>query len=408
MTRGAVRFLSAFGPGLAVMLADSDVGSIVTAGQSGVQWGYRLLPAQFLLIPVLYLMQELAVRLGIFTGRGHGELIRERFGPIWAWIAVVPLAIATIGSLLTEFSGFAAVGALYGVPRVAAVAAGAVALLVIVLTGSYRRVERIAIAFGAFEVAFFFVAWAAHPDPRMMLIESRDIPLGDLNFRYLVAANIGQLIVPWMVFYQQAAVADKNLGAQHQASARMDTACGAIVTQCVMAAVLIACATTIRRSGTHGALGNVEEMSQALTPLLGVAVGNAVFSLGVIGAGMVAAIVCSLAFAWGLGEVSGYHHDFERKPLQARWFYGVYAGSVLGGAVAVGLWPDLVALSIAVQVVNALMLPLVLGLLIALALTALPPAHRLRGGYLWLVLTVAVIVCAVGVYGGISGAGVLG
>ena len=390
------------------MLANSDVGAIVTAGQSGVQWGYRLLPAQFLLIPVLYLMQELAVRLGIFTGRGHGELIRERFGPIWAWVAVVPLAIATIGSLLTEFSGFAAVGALYGVPRAAALAVGAVALLLVVLTGSYYRVERVAIAFGLFEVAFFLVAWAAHPDPHTMLSESLDIPLGNPSYRYLVAANIGQLIVPWMVFYQQAAVADKNLGAQHHAAARLDTAAGAIVTQCVMAGVLIACAATIGRSGGHGALETVGEMSQALTPLLGVTLGNLVFSLGVIGAGMVAAIVCSLAFAWGLGEVTGYHHDFERHPLQAPWFYGVYAGSVLGSALLIGVWPDLVALNIAVQVINALMLPLVLGLLIALAMTALPPAQRLRGPYLWLVLAIALIVCAIGVVAGISGSGLLG
>ena len=390
------------------MLADTDVGSIVTAGQSGVQWGYRLLPAQFLLIPVLYLMQELAVRLGIFTGRGHGELIRERFGPIWAWASVVPLAVATIGSLLTEFSGFTAVGELYGVPRAAALAAGALALLLVVLTGSHRRVERIAIAFGVFEIAFFFVAWAAHPDPRMVMIESGDVPLGDPNYRYLVAANIGQLIMPWMIFYQQAAVADKGLDAQHQASARIDTAAGAIVTQCVMAAVLIACAATIGRSGGHGALATVGQMSQALTPLLGETIGTLVFSLGVIGAGMVAAIVCSLAFAWGLGEVTGHHHDFEQHPLQARWFYSVYAGCVLGGAILVGLWPNLVALSIAVQVINALMLPLVLGLLIALAIKTLPPAHRLRGGYLWLVLLVSAAVCAIGVYAGISGSGLLG
>jgi Mn2+/Fe2+ NRAMP family transporter len=390
------------------MLADSDVGSIVTAGQSGVQWGYRLLPAQFLLIPVLYLMQELAVRLGIFTGRGHGELIRERFGPIWAWISVVPLAIATIGSLLAEFSGFAAVGELYGVPRFGALAMAVVALLLIVFTGSYRRVERIAIAFGVFEVAFFFVAWAAHPDPRMVVVESLNVPLGDPSYRYLVAANIGQLITPWMIFYQQAAVADKRLGAEHHGAARFDTAGGAIVTQLVMAAVVIACAATLGRNGAHGALNTVGEMSQALTPFLGERIGTLVFSLGVIGAGMVAAIVCSLAFAWGLGEVSGYQHQFERHPLQARWFYGVYAGCALGGAILVGVWPDLVALNIAVQVINALMLPLVLGLLIALAIKTLPPAHRLSGAYLSLVLLVTAVICAIGVYGGISGSGLLG
>ena len=161
----APRFLAVFGPGLVVMLADTDVGSVITAGQSGVQWGYRLLLLQLVLVPILYMVQELTVRLGIFTGRGHGELIRDTFGPFWGWVSATGLGIATVGALLTEFSGVAGVGELYGLPRVATLPIAAVALLAVVLTGSYRRVERAAIAVGLFELAFFFVAWAAHPDP---------------------------------------------------------------------------------------------------------------------------------------------------------------------------------------------------------------------------------------------------
>src|ERR1700752_1161658 len=157
------RFLAVFGPGIVVMLADTDVGSVITAGQSGAQWGYRLLLLQFVLVPILSLVQELTVRLGIFTGRGHGELIRDSFGPIWAWVSACGLGIATAGALLTEFSGVAGVGALYGLSRGLTLPIAAAALLAIVLTGSYRRVERIAIAVGLFEFAFFFVAWAAHP-----------------------------------------------------------------------------------------------------------------------------------------------------------------------------------------------------------------------------------------------------
>ncbi len=106
-------FLLVAGPGLVVMLADTDVGSIITAAQSGVQWGYRLLLLQLLLMPVLYIVQELTVRLGIFTGKGHGELIRDTFGPGWAWVSVSGLGVATVGALLTEFSGVAGVGELY-------------------------------------------------------------------------------------------------------------------------------------------------------------------------------------------------------------------------------------------------------------------------------------------------------
>jgi Mn2+/Fe2+ NRAMP family transporter len=401
------RFLAVFGPGLVVMLADTDVGSVITAGQSGVQWGYRLLLLQLVLIPILYMTQELTVRLAIFTGRGHGELIRDTFGPVWGWISALGLGIATTGALLTEFSGVAGVGELYGLPRYLSLPVAVVALLAVVLTGSYRRVERLAIAVGSFELAFFFVAWAAHPDVHAMLAGAVDIPFRNADYLYLSAANIGAVIMPWMVFYQQSAVADKRLRPEHLSAARWDTAIGAVLTQLIMAAVLIACAATIGRGKPDATLSSVGDMAQALTPFLGTTMGNLVFGVGVLGAGMVAAIVASLAFAWGLGEVTGYRRSLELHPLQARWFYGVYMVCVVAGAVLVGVWPDLVSLNVAVQVMNALLLPIVLGFLIALAVKALPRPYRLRGWYLWLVVAVATLTCVLGVFGGLSGAGLV-
>jgi Mn2+/Fe2+ NRAMP family transporter len=389
------------------MLADTDVGSVITAGQSGVQWGYKLLALQLLLIPILYMVQELTVRLAIFTGRGHGELIRDTFGKGWAWLSAVGLGVATIGALLTEFSGVAGVGELYGLPRYISLPIAAGALLIVVITGSYRRVERAAIAVGLFELAFFFVAWAAHPDMPALIAGSISIPYRNPDYLYLAAANIGAVIMPWMVFYQQSAIADKRLRPDHLTAARWDTAIGALLTQLIMAAVLVACAATIGRLNPGASLSSVGEMGQALTPFLGDAVGNLVFGLGVLGAGMVAAIVVSLAFAWGLGEVTGYRRSLELHPLEAHWFYAVYALCVVVGAVVVGIWPDLVSLNVGVQVMNALMLPIVLGFLIALAVKALPRAHRLRGWYLWVVIAVAVVTCALGVFGGLSGAGLV-
>jgi NRAMP (natural resistance-associated macrophage protein)-like metal ion transporter len=394
-----------FGPGLVVMLADTDVGSIITAGQSGVQWGYRLLMLQLVLVPILYMVQELTVRLGIFTGRGHGELIRDQFGRFWAWFSAAGLAVATMGALLTEFSGVAGVGELYGVPRAASLTLAALALLAVVLTGSYRRVERVAIAVGLFELAFFFVAWEAHPDLTTMAHDSLAIPFANKDYLYLAAANIGAVIMPWMIFYQQSAIADKGLGPEHYTAAKIDTAVGALITQLVMAAVLVATAATIGAHNPDASLNTVGEMSEALTPFMGEAVGRAVFGLGVLGAGMVAAIVSSLALAWGVGEVSAYRHSLEYRPLEARWFYGVYAVCVVGGAVLVALWPNLVALNVGVQVMNAFLLPVVLGFLVALAIFALPPAQRLRGWYRWVVIATSVLTTAFGVFGGLSGAG---
>lgn len=401
------RFLAVLGPGVVVMLADTDVGSIITAGQSGVQWGYRLLLLQAVLIPILYMVQELTVRLGVFTGRGHGELIKETFGPFWAWVSVAGLAVATAGALLTELSGVAGVGELYGVPRWASLALATGALLTIVVTGSYRRVERAAIAIGLFEFAFFGVAWAAHPEPAIVAVQSLDIPLANPRYLYLVAANIGAVIMPWMVFYQQSAVADKKLRPEHIGAARLDTAIGAVLTQLVMAAVLVSAAATIGVGHHAASLETVGDLSSSLTPYLGPGFGKLVFGLGIIGAGMVAAIVASLALAWGLGEVTGYKHSLEHHPFDARWFYGVYAVTVVASAVLIGAAPDLVSLNVGVQVMNAFLLPLVLGFLIALAARALPKEHRPRGVYFWIVLAVSAATCLLGVFGGLNGAGLL-
>jgi Mn2+/Fe2+ NRAMP family transporter len=396
------RAIAVFGPGIVVMLADTDVGSIITAGQSGVQFGYRLLAQQLVLIPILYMVQELTVRLGIFTGRGHGELIRQTFGRFWAWVSAGGLAIATAGALLSEFSGVAGVGELYGIPRGLSLSLAAAALLAVVLTGSYRRVERAAIAVGLFEFAFFYVAWAAHPNPAAMARGAIDIPYGNVDYLYLSAANIGAVIMPWMVFYQQSAVADKRLLPEHYTAARWDTAVGALVTQLVMAAVLIACAATIGAHNAHAPLDTVGEMSGALTPFMGEFTGKLVFSMGVLGAGLVAAIVASLALAWGVGEVAGYRRSLELRPLQAKWFYGVYAACVIAGAVIVALWPNLVSLNVGVQVMNALLLPVVLGFLVALSITALPMERRLNGFYKWLVIVVSVLTTSLGVFGGLQ------
>jgi Mn2+/Fe2+ NRAMP family transporter len=141
-----------------------------------------------------------------------------------------------------------------------------------------------------------------------------------------------------------------------------------------------------------------------LVPVLGSTIGRTVFGLGTLGAAMVAAIVVSLASAWGFGEVAGYRHSLEHHPLEAPWFYGIYALAVIGGAVVVALVPNLVALNIGVEVMNALMLPVVLGFLVLLAFKALAPEHRPRGPYAWIVVGVSALTAALGVYGGVLGA----
>lgn len=385
------------------MLADTDAGNVVTGAQAGAKWGYRLLPLLLLLIPMLYMVQELTVRLGIYAKCGYGELIRQRFGARWAWLSIAGLAAATIGSLVTEFTGVAGIGELYGVPRAGSLTIAAAALLAVVATGSYRRVERIAIFIGLFELAFFAVAWAAHPNPAIMAKDALDLPLGNREFMYLAAAIIGAVFNPWMIFYQQSAVADKKLHPGDLKASRWDTVIGAIITQCLTGAVLIAAAATLAPNGGSTNIGTIGEISAALSNLLGEDFGRCVFSIGVLGASAVAAIVSSLALAWGIGEAAGYRRSLESHPFEVKWFYGVYTASVVGAAALVWLVPNLVWLNIGAQVLNAFLLPLVLGLLLALAMKTLPEPVRPRGLYLWVLICISASVIVFGLFGGVWG-----
>ena len=401
--RPFLAFIAGIGPGILVMLADTDAGNVVTAAQSGAQWGYRLLPLLLGLIPVLYMVQELAVRLGIFTGRGYSELVRYHYGSGWAWVLAAGLVLAVAGSMTTEFAAVAGIGELYGVSRDLTLPMAAATLLVIVLSGSYRRVERTAILIGALELAFLMVAVMTHPDLATITYQIRDLPLGDSGFWLLAAALIGAVFNPWMVFYQQSATAEKRLDHRHYGAARGDTALGAVLTQLVSASVLIVAAATLGTGDAGASLASVGQISEALTPHLGVALGRLVFSLGVLGASIVAAIVCSLALAWALGEAAGHRRSPETQLFHAPMFYGVYVACVLGGAALVLGVPNLVWLTVWAQIVNAFLLPMVVIFLVIPACSRLPYQQRLQGWYFGLVVIAATLTCACGIFGAIHG-----
>ncbi|MDA8383309.1 MAG: divalent metal cation transporter [Betaproteobacteria bacterium] len=386
------------------MLADTDAGSVVTAAQSGAQWGYKLLALQLVLIPILFVVQELTVRLGLVTGRGHGELIRERFGAGWAWLSVSTLMFACVGALITEFTGIAGAGLLFGIPAWASMILAVTALLAIVWTGSYVSVERIAIALGAFELAFIAVVCLAHPNAHVVMQGLISVPLHDSKYLYLAAANVGAVIMPWMVFYQQSAVLDKGLTTKDLKVARFDTAVGAVVTQVIMAAVLMTTAATLGRTNPNAPLNTVQQIADALIPFLGRTAGQWVFVLGILGAALVAAIVVSLTAAWGLGEVAGYKRSLEHHPREAPWFYGIFTFGVLAAGAIVASGINLVSVTLAVEVMNALLLPVVLGFLFLLAIKTLPESHRLKGAYAWLVGLVCLATAGFGVYAGLTGA----
>jgi Mn2+/Fe2+ NRAMP family transporter len=376
----------------------------MTAAQSGAQWGYQLLLLQFLVIPLLFMVQELTVRLATGTGCGFGELILRRFGRGWALLAIATLVISCFGALVTQLVGLAGVGQLFGVPVRLTVGLTVSFIILMALTGSYVSVERIALGLGLFELAFLVVAWKAAPDSGEVFGQLVDMPLGDSGYLYLLAANLGTTIMPWAVFYQQSAIVDKGLQPGHLRVARLETLGGAILCQLVTAAVLVAAAATVGEHGNGLGLASVADIAAAFTSVLGATTGRMVFAVGLTGAALVTTIVVSLTAAWAIGEVAGLHHSLEHRPLEAPWFYAAFAAVLVAGGVFVGSGVDPIRLSLATGVINAVLLPIVLGLLYLLAHSELAEPYRLRGRYAGLVGLLFVATSLVALYSGIVGA----
>jgi Mn2+/Fe2+ NRAMP family transporter len=271
-----------------------------------------------------------------------------------------------------------------------------------VVTHKYLTVERIAICVGAFELVFLLVAWLAHPDGGELISGAVSIPFGDNKYLYLASANIGAVIMPWMVFFQQASVVERGLTVRDLQAARLDTALGAVVTQLVMAAALVATAATIGKHRGEASLNTVQEIAAAITPFLGQFAGKLLFGLGMVGASLVATIVVTLTAARAIAETLNMPNSLDHEPREAPWFYGAYAAALLIAAVIVSANVNLVALSVAVQVMNALLLPIVVGFLFLLA-RKLPEPYRLKGVYGFVASLVTAITVVFGVFSGLAG-----
>jgi len=394
------RLALAAGPGLVAMLADTDAGSIITVAQSGAQWGYRLLLPNLLLIPFMFMAQEVALRLGLGTRQGAAELVLRRFGRIPAALLLTALALSCFGALVSEMSGLAGAAQAFGVPVAPAMAGVVGGLILMVLTGSYRSVERVALFFGLFELAFLVMAWRAAPGWAPMVHQAGELALRDPGYLYLLAANLGTSVIPWALLYQQSASVDKGLGPRHVRGARLETLAGVVLCQTITVSLLVAAGATL---GGGAKLNTVVEIETAFTATLGPAIGRAVFVLGLSGGALVATIVVCLTLAWSVGEVLGVQHSLEHHPRQAPWFYGGLSLMLVAGGALVASGIDPVRISIAAGVLNALLLPLVLGFLYRLARTALPAPLRLRGGYAAVVGFAFLVIAGVGVCAGIAG-----
>jgi Mn2+/Fe2+ NRAMP family transporter len=363
-----MKYLAVAGPGLIVAFADTEAGSVTTAATSGAQFGMKLVLLQLLLIVPLFVIQEMTVRLGTVSGRGHAALIRDRYGLFWAWVSLGTMLVTNLAALVTEFIGIAGAALIFGIPVVPMVVVAATLLIGIAFSGRYRRAEYFALALCLLELLFIPAAFAAHPSWSAIWHEGilGNQPLGDRDYLLLVAGNIGAVIMPWMIFYQQSAVVDKQLRVNDLPLARVDTAIGAVATQLIMIAIVVTTAATLYIH--HQTVSDAAQAALALVPLTGAAWAGVAFGAGLLGAAMIGALVVSLATAWAFGEAFRWPCSLNFKCTEAKRFYGLYAAMVVvsAGIVLIPHLP-LIKITIYVEAFNAFVLPIVLAFLLVMA-----------------------------------------
>ena len=327
----------------------------------------KLILLQVLLIVPLFVVQEMTVRLGIVSGRGHAALIRERYGLGWACLSLGTMLITNVAGLVTEFIGIAGVALIFGLPVAPLVSIAALLLLGVVFTGSYKRAEYVALALCFLELLFIPAAFAAHPQISSILHDGLlgSQPLANREYLLLVAGNIGAVIMPWMIFYQQSATVDKKLRLPDLNFSRFDTALGAVATQAIMIAIIITTAATLFVA--HTQVSDAAHAALALVPLIGRYAGI-IFGAGLLGASLLGAFVISLATAWAFGEAFRWPCSLNMNCLEAKRFYGLYAVCVLlaAGIVLIPNLP-LVSITVDVEAFNAFVLPIVLTFLLIMA-----------------------------------------
>ena len=351
-------FLVVFGPGLIVMEADNDAGAVSTYVQAGALYGTKLLWILLVLLPVTYFIQEMVVRLGIATGKGHATMIYQRFGRWWGLFSLVDLQLVNFLTLVTEFAAISLALSHMGVnPRIGVPLAGT-ALVVMVLTGSYRRWERITVFLCLLDLGWLFIAFKLRPPVGEILRNSilPGIPDGGITagLMFLVIAIVGTTIAPWQLFFQQSCIADKRLRFADLKWARLDTFLGAVFTIIVAACMMLAG----NAAKVHGiSFSDPAQMANDLHLISGDFIRDAILLL-MINAAVLGTTAISLSSAWAYGEVRGWPHSLEMPIRKAPGFYATYIGCVaLAAAIVLIPGAPLQLIILGVQVLAGIMLP---------------------------------------------------
>jgi NRAMP (natural resistance-associated macrophage protein)-like metal ion transporter len=357
--KGALIFLAVIGPGVITSNVDNDAGGIATYSIAGAHFGYSLIWSLIPITLALIIIQEMSARMGVVTGKGLSDLIRERFGVKTTFYLLMALIFTNFGNTIAEFAGIAASLEIFGLSKYISVPLGALFVWLLVVKGTYKSVEKVFMAACLFYVTYIISGFMAKPDwvavKESVLNPELEFSVGSFG---MLIGLIGTTIAPWMQFYLQAAVAEKNIKLENYKYSRLDVISGSFMVNIVALFIVVACAATISQTGIR--IETAKDAALALAPLAG-KYASYLFAFGLLNASLFAASILPLSTAYVVCEGMGWEQGVDRKFSEAPQFYGLYSLLIFLGAGVV-LWPGLPLIPIMFisQVINGIVLPVIL------------------------------------------------
>ncbi len=357
------------GPGFITANVDNDSGGILTYSQAGAQYGYTLLWTMIPITLALIVVQEMCARMGVVTGKGLSDLIREEFGLRITFIVMVLLVIVNFGNIIAEFSGIAGSMQLFHLTKYISVPVCALLVWFLVVKGDYKSVEKVFLAASAFYIAYIIAGVLSRPDWHLALVETVKLPPRDVwrdkNYIYMTVGVIGTTIAPWMQFYLQSSIVDKGVTVRQYKTSRLDVIIGSFFTDIVAWFIIVACAATLYTHGVRN-ISEAADAAQAMKPLAG-DYAFILFAAGLFNASLFAASILPLSTAYTVCEGLGVESGLDKSFREAKFFYWFYTLLLATGA-AIVLIPNfpLVKFIILSQVLNGVLLPVVLVFMLSL------------------------------------------
>jgi len=390
--------LALIGPGIISASAGNDAGGISTYSEAGARYGYSMLWMMLAMTPAFMIVQEMAGRMGAVTGKGFAALIRERFGVRLTFGAMLMLLGSTAATTIAEFAGVAAAMELFGVSRFISVPIAALIVWLLVVRGSFQRVEKVFLALSSVFIAYVVAVFLAGPDwgevGRALVIPSI-VP--DRDFIALSIGLTGTTIAPWMQFLLQSNIVDKGTTVREWKLARWDVMIGAVVANLIACAIIITTGTILHPAGIQ--ITGAEDAARALAPLAG-PYAEMLFSVGLLSASLLAAAVLPLTSAYAICEAFGWEAGLDSDWSEAPVFNGIYTFVIITSA-AIILIPglNLIAIMLISQVVNGVLLPfLLIFMMIIINDRTIMGRHvngRFNNALAWMTIVVVIALTAV-------------